>query len=141
MDCRDDRSGQALDAVEDLGARLDRLDDLLFGFEGVELSDVGAGDEVALLAGHQNEAANLAFPGGRLDRQDDRGELLERAPTERIHGLALAIEDGPGDLLDINLVSPILEVRDIGWRGGCHSAATLSTSSSLRWGTMSAGSK
>src|SRR5690606_2309298 len=101
----DDRHRQALDAVAPSelarGDVLDPVLDLVLGVEAFELADVGAGDEARVLAAHDHEALELAGLGA-LDRLDDLAELLGGPAAERVHALALAVDDRPGDALEVD---------------------------------------
>ena len=48
--------------------------------------------------------------GRLLDRHDDLAELLGRAAAERVHALALAVDDRPGDALEIDGEAPVLQI-------------------------------
>ena len=129
VDGRDHGHGQRLDAVEQAVDLRDRLDGVLLGGDGFELAHVGAGDEAGGLAGDEDEALELrreagpcgglslaralaAFDiglGERLDPLDDRVQLLQHAPPERVGAFALAVEDGPGDALDVDGEVPVFE--------------------------------
>src|SRR4029078_6499136 len=63
----------------------------------------------ALLAAHQHQALHLAARCALLDRLDDLAKLLGRAATERIHALALAVDNRPGDALEIDGEAPVLQ--------------------------------
>ena len=112
VDRRDHGDGKPLDAVEQLERLPDHLLDLGLGVEALELADVGAGDEAPLLGAHDDEALDLAACGSRLDRLDDVAELLGRAAAERVHALALAVDDRPGDALEIDREAPVLQVGE-----------------------------
>ena len=105
------RDLQRLEPVEhgvDLG---DRLLDLRLGVELVELADVGADDEPLRLARHDDQAGQISSV--RLDVLDDASEFLERALSKRIGALPLAVEDRPGNLLDIDVEPPIMKIRQV----------------------------
>ena len=107
------RDGQRLDPVENARHGMDDLRDFGLGPEVVELADVGAGDEAFLLAGHEDHAANALVAGAFLHRRDDGLKLLDRLAPERVLRLALDIDGGPGDPLQIDLEPPVLQVCHI----------------------------
>ena len=99
VDAAHDRNGQPLDAVEIAVDERDGLGHLLLGLGLVELAHVGADDEALLLAGDEHEAADRLVARALLGALDDRRQLLERPPAERVLALALAVEHRPGDAL------------------------------------------
>ena len=122
------RNGQRLDAVENARHGMDDLRDFGLGLEVVELADVGAGDEAFLLARHEDDAANALVAGAFLDRRDDGLKLLDRLAPERVLRLALDIEGGPGDALEIDLEPPVLQVCHI----RCHDRSSQNLKSQNR---------
>ncbi len=111
VDAGDDGDGQALDAVEKRQHKAQALDHLAFRLEAVELVDVGADDEVALLAGQQDESAHGAGACAFLDLRDDRSQLLEGPCAESVRARAFAIEDRPGDPLLVDREAPVVQVH------------------------------
>jgi hypothetical protein len=97
VDGDDDRDAPLLDAVEHRvpeGARLRRVRRDL---ELEELVDVGAGDEVALLAGDEYRTDDA---GVLLDPVDVRRELVDDGRRELVDRLAGQVEGEDGDAVD-----------------------------------------
>jgi len=114
VDGGDHRYGQLVDAVEQLQRLRHHVLDLVFGVETFELTNVGAGDEARLLAAHQHQAFDLA--GGRfLDGLDDLAKLLRGPAAQRVHALALAVDDRPGDALEVDRDGPVLKIGKRDW--------------------------
>ena len=82
VDRRDDGNGQLLDPLEQRIDRLQAIDHLLLGFEAFEFADIGADDEAALLARHDDEAAHVVGVNFGFDALDDRVQLFDRAAAE-----------------------------------------------------------
>ena len=116
MDGGDHRHGEPVDAVQQLERLLHHLGDLGLGVEALEFPDVGAGDEARLLAAHQHQALDLAARGHVLDRLDDLAQFFGRAAAERVHALALAVDDRPGNALEVDGEAPVLQIG----KGHCH---------------------
>ena len=116
MDGGNHRHGEPVDAVQQLERLSHYLGDLALGVEALEFPDVGAGDEARLLAAHQHQALDLAARGHVLDRLDDLAQFFGRAAAERVHALALAVDDRPGDALEVDGEAPVLQIG----KGHCH---------------------
>ena len=77
--------------------------------------------KLELLAAHQHQALDLAARGHVLDRLDDLAQLFGRAAAERVHALALAVDDRPGDALEVDGEAPVLQIG----KGHCHGWVAL----------------
>src|SRR4029078_303043 len=88
-----------------------------------ELADIGADDEAGGFAAHDDEAGKLASTLRLLHPFDDLAEFLGRTASERIHAVAFAIDQRPGDTLEIDRETPVLEIRQ--WSRGRHYSAAM----------------
>ena len=109
MNGGDDRDRQLLDAVEQPKRLLHHLLDLSLGGEAREFADVGADQEAGRLGAHQHEALDLAVDGGGLGPFDDLAEFLGEAATDRVHALAFAVHERPGDALVVDGEAPVVK--------------------------------
>ena len=79
-----------------------------------ELANVGADDVAALLARHDDEAANSLGAHLGFDTLYDRVQLFDGAAAERVGALAFAIEDRPGDAFAVDREAPVLQLSTVG---------------------------
>src|SRR5262249_23797208 len=101
---------ESVDAVDQLERLPHRLFDPWLRIEVLELADVSASNEAGLLRTHQHEALGLAARRGRLDRLADLPKLFGGTASERVHALALAVDDRPGNALEVDREAPVLQV-------------------------------
>ena len=78
---------------------LDHLLNTDLGGEALKFADVGADEEAGGLCrlSRRRGRLNGAAHGGLLHPFDDLAEFLGQAAAERIHPLALAVDQSPGD--------------------------------------------
>jgi hypothetical protein len=112
MDGGDHRDRQLLDAVEEAKRLLHHLLDLSLGDEAGEFADVGADQETSRLGAHQHEALDLAVDGGGFGPFDDFAEFLGEPAPHRVHALAFAVHERPGDALVIDGEAPVVKCGD-----------------------------
>ena len=92
---------ELLDPVEQRQRLGDGILDLVLSVVAIELIDVRAGDEARILGADENETLDLARLG-TLDDGDNLLQFFHRAAPQRVHALALAVRDRPGDTLEVD---------------------------------------
>ena len=110
VDRRHDGHRQLLDPLEQRIDRLQAVDHLLLGFEAFEFADIGADDEAALLARHDDEAAHIVGVNFGFDALDDRVQLFDRAAAECVGALPFPVEDRPRDAFAVDRKAPVLQL-------------------------------
>ena len=96
---------------EQLDDRVDDVLDILLGAQLIELADIRPGDKVVGLGGDEHDTLHVAALCRVLDRADDFHQFLDRLTAQRVHALASDVEPGPGDVVDVDVEAPMLQIR------------------------------